>query len=135
MKFNYQVKELPKGDESYHLATDIEGHLSVASNSGDILFEADGILLVELAIFCKKWLSENANTDFYYVSMDFEEEPILAFSVKSDDIFSFSSVWQKTPMDSIPLSEIKSSMRDYIEDLKASLKNNFQVDIEGYEGL
>ena len=36
------------------MATDIEGHLSVVSNNGDVLFEADGILLVELAIFCKK---------------------------------------------------------------------------------
>ncbi|KID56175.1 hypothetical protein JF50_18020 [Pseudoalteromonas luteoviolacea] len=135
MKFSYQVEELPKGNEPYRVATDIEGYLSVVSNSGDVLFEADGILLVELAIFCKKWLSENTNTDFYYASMDFEEEPILAFSVKSNDICSFSSVWQKSPMDSIPLSEIKSSMSGYIEDLKANLKNNFQVDIEGYEGL
>ena len=137
MKFIYKVEELPKSNEQYRVATDIEGSLSIVSDFDDILFEAEGILLVELAIFFKKWLNESIDKDFYYASMDFEEEPILAFNIKSNDVCSFHSVWQKpsASSDSIPLTNVKSSMISYIDDLKVNLKNNFQIDINGYEGL
>ena len=117
------------------MATDIEGYISIISEKGEIIFEAEGVLLVELAIFCKKWLDDNTNANFCYSSMDFEESPILAFYVNSHETYYFSSVWRKSTVDNIPLSEIKSSMREYIEDLKKNLKNNFLIDIEGYEGL
>ena len=135
MKFYYQIEELPKSNEPYRVATDIEGYISIISEKGEIIFEAEGVLLVELAIFCKKWLDDNTNANFYYSSMDFEESPILAFCAKSHETYYLSSVWRKSIVDNIPLSEIKSSMREYIEDLKKNLKNNFLIDIEGYEGL
>jgi hypothetical protein len=135
MIFSYEIKELPRGTEAYRIATDIEGRLLVTSDSGDILLDAEGILLVELAIFCRKWLNEDIKKDFYYSSMDFEEEPILAFKVKPDNSCSFLSVWQSSVADDTSLSEVKSSMNDYIEDLKSNLKNNFQIEINGYEGL
>lgn len=135
MKFYYQIEELPKSNEPYRVATDIEGYLSITSDKGEVFFQAEGILLVEFAIFCKKWLDENAISDFYYSSMDFEESPILAFRVKSRETYYLTSVWRESNIDNIPFSEIKSSMREYIEDLKTNLKNNFLINIEGYEGL
>jgi len=135
MKFKFQIKELPKGSESYRKATDIEGNLSIVIRNNEILFDADGILLVEFAIFCKKWLDENIVKDFYYASMDFEEEPIIAFDVQQSDTCRFHSVWQKFQTGDIPLDEVRESMKNYIENLKINLNKNFRIKIEGYEDL
>lgn len=135
MKLYFKIEKLPSSSEQYRLATDIEGSLKLVTKHGKILFDAEGILLIELAIFCRRWLEQKEKESFYYASMDFEEEPILAFNIESAEYCSFSSVWENFSKENIPICEVKDSMNDYIQRLKDNLKEKFQINVEGYEGL
>ena len=135
MIISFRIVELPKGNEPYRLATDIEGELLITSDSGTQLFKRDGVLLVEFAIFCKKWLREKSSEDFYYASMDFEEEPIIAFRIHSSSNCYLESVWLEDQVDAIPLTEVKEAMRRYIDELRADLDSKYDINIMDYEGF
>lgn len=117
------------------MATDIEGELSVGSDDAGVFFEADGILLVEFAIFCKKWLGDTKQGDFYYASMDFEEEPIIAVIIQDSGLCRFQSVWIDGPVGAMPLTEVREAMRNYIEELSEVLEYKHGIDIRSYEGF
>ena len=72
---------MPSGTERYRLVADTEGELVITKN-GRCIFVHGEILLVEFARALGEWLKlnrGNINQDFVYNSMDFEEEPIVAF--------------------------------------------------------
>lgn len=135
MRIGFRVEDLPRGPEPYRVATDIGGELSVASDDGSVVFGADGIPLVEFAIFCKKWLRETKREDFYYASMDFEEEPIIAIRIQDSGLCLFESVWIDGSVGSMPLMEVRQAMIKYIEELTDELADKHNIDVRSYEGF
>ncbi|MCQ0093534.1 hypothetical protein [Roseovarius sp. M141] len=78
---SFNVSSLLVGTERYRLITDTEGELTIFS-SGKLVFSHDGILLVEFARCLSAWVAaerQRSGQEFFYSSMDFEEEPVLAF--------------------------------------------------------
>ncbi|MEP3475822.1 MAG: hypothetical protein ABJN57_06365 [Hyphomicrobiales bacterium] len=93
MKIDFKITTLPQGPESYQLIANTEGQLIIYDEE-KILFSQDGILLVEFARILSEWLQNyesNLKKDFFYSSMDFEEEPVLAFYHTSNSNFKIAS--------------------------------------------
>ena len=84
---DFKITTLPKvpmKPERYRLIVDIEGELTI-SKKNKIIFSHGDILLVEFARSVRRWLEfndKNITEDFVYNSMDFEEEPVIAFRLQ-----------------------------------------------------
>ncbi len=93
MIIKFKILSLPRSTETYQLIANTEGQLSVFIEE-KILFCLDEILIVELARTLGEWLQNykfNIKEDFVYNSMDFEEEPVLAFLRTSESKFKIES--------------------------------------------
>ena len=84
ISINFKIVTMPLGAERYRLIADTEGELVITKN-GQCIFSHGEILLVEFARVLGEWLKlnrRNVNQDFVYNSMDFEQEPVVAFRQK-----------------------------------------------------
>lgn len=120
MNFVYKIETLPSDTGGYNILAYTEGTLEVWQ--GDTLFlRADGILLVEFAVFLEIWrrqLDQGEMVDLYYASMDFEEEPIFALVYDSaTDKFTPASVWSEAEGIPVSASTARKAVASYIESL------------------
>ena len=128
MKIEFEIQEFPKNNEGYNIITNTEGLLKI-SIEDYIYINETGILLIEFAIFIYKWLlklKQGEITDFYYSSMDFEEEPIFCLRYDlNKNLFTLISVWNKDlKQHIISKAEAIQLFETYINDLQQSLKKN-----------
>lgn len=88
----FTIHSLPKDNESYRLITNTEGNLTILHEDTPI-FSHNGILLVEFARQLNKWLDNNrkSSENFFYNSMDFEEDPVIAFKLNDNLKFYLES--------------------------------------------
>ena len=98
MKIEFVIQKFPEDlSKSYALDAYTEGVLSLSIKEV-VVFNEEGILIVEFYLALKKWIEEQdkqEKTNFIYESMDFEESPILAFLYDSHiDAYRFDSVWK-----------------------------------------
>lgn len=132
MRIEFDIKIFPWETHTYHLPAFTEGPIRIFTSSGKFL-DADGILLVELAIFLHEWLenARNSPTDLYYRSMDFEEEPILAFSYsRDDDAFELTSVWSTHGKpERVPSGEVLQATKEYLQNLKVAILARSDIDL------
>lgn len=132
MKLEYKIDIFPYYTHSYHLMAYTEGVLRLVTKYG-VFLDADGILLVELATCLKRWIYElrDAQVDFYYRSMDFEEEPILAFVYEDQtDSFILESVWSdKSGIERAPYDEVIDSVDKYLAELHEQLQAEHGIDL------
>lgn len=132
MRLEYDIKTTPEETSGYNLTAYTEGVLRLLVGSS-VFLEVDGILLVEFAIVLHKWLLQcaSAPTDFYYASMDFEEEPILMFRYDSGrDAFLLESVWSNKDVGSVLRSDAIEAASRYLVALRDELKRERGVDLE-----
>lgn len=131
MKFEYKITNLPVKTNGYNLTAYTEGGLRLFAGTSKIL-DVSGILLVELAIVIHKWLKGlvSGPVDFYYASMDFEEEPIIAFYYDTDiDRFRFDSVWSNAIVSPFSPRDVVSAARIYLSQLKDDLNRECGIDL------
>lgn len=83
MKINFNLVFVPEDTSGYRLACYTEGDLRVEVQ-GVIVLEHSGVLLVELLFEVEEWLVAQEMRDFYYRSMDFEEEPVIGAKIAPD---------------------------------------------------
>lgn len=132
MRFQYDITTFPPETGGYNLTAYTEGVLRLIVDTS-VFLEVDGILLVELAIVLHKWLRAFASgpVDFYYASMDFEEEPILAFRYDaSEDRFRLESVWSDSDAGPLPREEVISAAQEYLSQLRDELRREHDVDLD-----
>ncbi len=80
----FTINVLPMSEEKYRLVTDTEGELCFCEGNTQLI-HLNNILLVEFAMYVDKWL-KSENSIFEYISMDFEEEPILRVNFNNEDL-------------------------------------------------
>jgi hypothetical protein len=132
VRFEYDITTFPTQTGGYNLIAYTEGGLRLFVDELVVL-DASGILLVELAVVLHKWLRACASgpTDFYYASMDFEEEPILAFRHDpSGDQFRLESVWSETDVGPVPTADAIAAAQRYLAHLRDELKREHGVDLD-----
>ena len=131
MRIDFEIEQFPLETKDHRLITDTEGFIRVTMGSSK-LFEASELLLVELAIFMQGWLQLKAQKcgDFYYRSMDFEEEPILAFLyAPGEGLYRFQSVWSLSPGACISLEDVASAFREYVDRLSVEVYQRCGADL------
>ncbi len=121
---NFKIIILPSGTERYRLIADTEGELTI-SKMGQLIFAHEEILLVEFARVLGEWLkinNENINRDFIYNSMDFEEEPVLAFRrQKAGNLLIESALLEMSRNIIIKPDELIEASKIFLQDLHDSL--------------
>lgn len=132
LKFSFSNVVVPPETGGYKMLADVEGNFKITLGK-QIFFDEEYILLLELAIRLIKWISKIESeeiVDFYYESMDYEDEPILAFKVNTDLTWHLFSVWQNFNDNSnIPLKELIQSTKTFITHLAAHLTINLNIDM------
>ena len=127
MKINFSIDEFPNDlSESYSLTAYTEGTLKISVN-GEIILDEPDILLIEFCTSLHKWLNilDDNQLDFYYASMDFEEEPILSFSyIQNLDKYEIKSVWGHSTA-YVTLKEITNACTIFFNDLKNELLKKY----------
>ncbi|MBI2374008.1 MAG: hypothetical protein HYV07_08420 [Deltaproteobacteria bacterium] len=132
MRFEYDITTFPVDPGGYNLTAYTEGVLRLLVGAS-VFLDASGILLVEFAVVLRKWLRACASgpIDFYYASMDFEEEPILAFRYDtSGGQFRLESVWSETDVGPVSRAEVIAAAQQYLAQLRDDLKRGHDVDLD-----
>jgi len=132
VRFEFEILLLPEEIGGYRLAAYTEGVLRLMVGATAFL-DADGVLLVEFGLALHKWLeiARSGPHDFYYASMDFEEEPILAFRYDAlEDKYRLESVWAQGQAPLVPCPDVVAASRTYLADLRGLLKRKRGVDLE-----
>jgi hypothetical protein len=132
MKYEYLIVNFPENTSGYNVAAFTDGNLRIIVSDA-VFLDASGILLVEFAIVLARWVSlvnVSHPKDFYYASMDFEEEPI--FELKYDEqngIFSLCAVWAEGKSTKVGVEIAIEAARDYIERLNEDLNAQYSIDL------
>lgn len=85
MKISYIITSGPKSSILNPIVrSEIEGTLIIKVNNC-IIFNEEYLLLLEFAIYIKKWLDSDKESNFIYESLEFEENPALAFEKIEDN--------------------------------------------------
>ncbi len=132
LKINFTIINVPTVFEGSKAQADVEGKLKIYIDK-ELFFDEENILLLELAISLNDWakkIKQNEINNFYYESMDYEDEPILAFVNEQEDIWNLRFVWEVFPSKSeIKLTVLTEITQHYINKLKCELKKFFNLDI------
>lgn len=132
IRFDYNIETFPEETNGYHVPAYTEGTLDVWLNDSRFL-HAEGILLVEFAIFLEKWLRKiraGETSNLHYASMDFEEEPIFALDYDADaQAFFPSAVWATGSPQAIPTKHARRAAEDYIVRLGQELAAEHGVNL------
>lgn len=125
----FSIEDFPSDlSQSYSLVAGVEGEFSVVS--GDrVFFREPGILLLELSQQMESWIAEvdlSDSANFYYASMDFEEEPILAFSYDaSKGSYHLESVWSVGEI-SANKNELVNACKIFINELNSAIQKKIK---------
>ena len=133
MRFEQEVLIWPRNDLERELpGAYLEGTLRIIV--GDTRFFEDiGILLIEFAEVAHRWLLEcrREPCSLYYVSMDFEEEPILAFCYDvATETFALQSVWAEAELEPLPRDTVITAVASYVDALRDQLAATPDIDFE-----
>lgn len=135
IEISFNIVDTPSSVEGAKVQVDVGGILEILINTNSFFKEED-LLLLELAISLRKWLEDvNKNNirDFYYESMDYEEQPILEFVQITNEHWNVGSVWQEFEnKDYLDLDELFNAAKTYIEKLADELKSKFNLDVSAF---
>lgn len=114
------------------MLADVEGNLKITIEER-IFFDEKYILLLELAIMLIKWINKIESgeiVDFYYESMDYEDQPILYFKENVNLTWNLYSVWQNFNGNScVSLEELIQCTTTFITHLAAYLTIDLNIDM------
>ncbi len=132
MNFGFEVEDISKQREGYRVVTDTSGKLRV-SFTGDKVFSFEEILLVEFALCCFDWQCEyerDPAATFYYASMDEEEEPLLAFTLQVDGLWTAESCWAEFINPGIANEDLPKAVSGFLLNFENFTKSAFGVGIK-----
>ncbi|MBC7213561.1 MAG: hypothetical protein H5U33_27350 [Pseudomonas sp.] len=131
MKIDFELLTLPDDMSGYNAAAFTEGRLRIEVQ-GRVFLQVEYCLLLELANVMTQWLKAVATRgaqDFYYASMDEEEEPIIALRYcRARSVFSLGSCWavcEHGP--EVTLEQAIECFERYVHDLRQAIDNRLQA--------
>ncbi|MGL5941667.1 MAG: hypothetical protein ACRC2S_15040 [Waterburya sp.] len=131
LKISFSNVEVLSKDLGWKMLADVEGSLKITIED-KLFFDEESILLLELALALMKWIEmieSGKMINFYYESMDYEDQPILAFMLNDNNSWRLYSIWEIfADKNNLSLKEITHSVSLYIDELLVHLKNNFEFD-------
>lgn len=132
IRFDYKIETFPEKSDRISATAYTEGPLDVWLNDSRFL-HAEGILLVEFAIFLEKWLRNIRTGDtsnLHYVSMDFEEDPIFALEYDADaKAFFPAAAWATGSPQPVPMEHARHAAEEYIGRLGRELAAEHGVNL------
>lgn len=131
MRLDWNLASVPTAASGYRTVTEVVGTVSLIVDQAPFVTLED-ILILEFANFVENWLTEieaGEQPDFYYRSMDEEEEPLLALSRRSDGTYSLESCWSSEPIRAVESSEAVIAFKAFSTELKGGLRERYGVDI------
>jgi hypothetical protein len=129
MNIEYELWTFPSDTHGYNVVAYAEGSISVFVG-GVVFLSASDVLLVELAVALYRWLEEvhRTSTDFFYSSMNYEDEPILAFRYdKTHDAYQLISVWSSMGVDLVPSGDVSGAVAAFLSQLRNELASKYNV--------
>lgn len=125
INMTFSIEDFPSDwSQSYSLVAGVEGEFSVERDDR-VFFREQGILLLELSQEMESWIAEvdfDGTANFYYTSMDFEEEPILAFSYDlSKGLYHLESVWSVSEL-FVSKDELVNACKFFINKLSSEVQ-------------
>jgi hypothetical protein len=115
----------------YALESGVEGDFAIEIDNKDV-FKTNEFLILEFFFDFHKWICDYKTSnlsDYYFVSMDEEEEPIVAFYKNKDTgLYDFDSVW-KLADGSATIEEIYSAYRELMVRLQEQSFAKYKYDL------
>ncbi|MDD3592573.1 MAG: hypothetical protein PHO65_08030 [Sulfurovum sp.] len=111
----------------------IEGTIIIQQNNKEVLLlpEWPFIEFLVALLNWKRSLTENTFSNFYYVSMEAEEEPILSFTYRKNlKLYEVNSCWLESDIFFLSKNEILDSIEDFYHNLKKEVLNKYQYSID-----
>ncbi|KQT05487.1 hypothetical protein [Rhizobium sp. Leaf453] len=127
MDFGFEIVAISKQRKGYRVVTDTSGKLRVTF-AHDRFFLFEEILIVEFALYCFDWQCEygrDPTASFYYASMDEEEEPLLAFTLQLDGLWTAESGWAEFTNPGISNEELSKAVSDFLLNFESFTKSAF----------
>ena len=110
----------------------IEGDLTLSIDGEPRLF-CPSELLLSFALCLKRWLrmlEVDEFVDFYYVSMECQQEPIVSFSpIGRTGKWNLESVWENQ-LEPVSRAALLDGVYDYLQTLHRDLSQNCAVDLD-----
>ena len=110
-----------------------EGHLAVRI-AGTSVLELEGILLVEMAVCAGLWLfrrERGEHVPFHYASMDFEDEPVLAFVPDGpDSMVRVESAFAEGELGRVSLRAAELAAQTFVAAVRRELLAELDVDLD-----
>jgi len=115
----------------------LEGEIQVSLRD-DQVFRCNGVLLLELAAELTRWLNSlrlGPVKEFYYESMNMEEQPILRFRPLKDREWLVDSIFNEGSEFLANEDELVAGANSFIHNLKTSVLEKCGYDIRGAYGV
>lgn len=131
MEIKFDIQQVPAETHGYNVGVYTEGPIEIL-HAGSSLGPVGDVPLVELAIALDAWLHDSQDNpeDFYYASMNFEEEPLVAFTYDSaSESYTVNSALSEAAIAHVPAAVARQGARSYLATLRAQLLNRLGVDI------
>lgn len=107
----------------------IEGDFAVHLPSG-LLLQDSHWCVVELAHELRRWLALDQREDFFYTSMDDEEEGLLWFRQEADDAWRVGSAWQRfAAEETFSHSTLVEASLAYVRQVEDLVRAHLRIDL------
>lgn len=133
IKFIADVNKFPDDlSWDYALESGVEGDFIIEINNKEV-FKANEFLILEFFFDFHRWVCDYKTSnlsDYYFISMDEEEEPIIAFRKnKNTGLYDFDSVW-KLADESVTIEEIYLAYKELIVKLQEQLLSKYKYHLK-----
>lgn len=119
----------------YKVLADVEGLLVISVN-GQIVFSEGGVLLLELGLDLSKWVEDTTPQcfrDFEYVSIDYDEGPLLRFTHSGAQRWRLESPWMRVEEDVlVDQAVLVASVERFVSRLEGQLRRSFGIELSSY---
>jgi hypothetical protein len=132
MKILYEISSFPDDPSGYKSVTETNGNFSIVIDD-KVFVRIEDALLLEFAYFVHSWIFQinyDADSNFYYKSMDEEEEPIFALELLQDGCYRAISCWSEMNARELNLEEIKIGFDLFLSSLRNNILQRYSFIID-----
>ena len=130
IKFSFVIDTFPDDlSWDYALRAGVSGKMEIEIDGNRVFFEEE-FLVAELFMEFHDWINSNKSSDadasnFYFVSMDEEEEPLIAFKLNDETgLYDFESVWAEGS-GSADFKSLSKAHDEFMVDLREQLLSKY----------
>lgn len=132
MKLEWRILSFPADAGGYRAVTETEGVIRMMVDGNEFVL-LEEILILEFAAYANDWLRDarsGFDRDFYYASMDEEEEPLLALVATQQGQYTSNSCWTTSASRPVQREEIVRALSEFLAELKLGLATSHDFELE-----